>query len=44
VNHKAKVCAMSLQFARLFAKLPRPRDCEVTFSVFESNCHLLLSV
>jgi len=31
-------------FARLFAKLPRPGDCEVTFSVFESSCHLLLPV
>jgi len=25
----------------LFVKIPRPRDCEGTFSVFESNCHLL---
>jgi len=31
-------------FARLFAKLPRPGDSEVIFSVFESNCHLLLPV
>jgi len=33
-----------LQFARLFAKLPRPGVSEVTFSVFESSCHLLLPV
>jgi len=31
-------------FFRLFAKLPRPGDSERTFSVFESSCHLLLSV
>jgi len=28
----------------LFVKVPRPRDSEVTFSVFKSSCHLLLSV
>jgi len=28
----------------LFAKVPRPGDIEVTFSVFESSCHLLLTV
>jgi len=28
----------------LFVKVPRPGDSEVTFSVFESNCHLLLPV
>jgi len=33
-----------LQFAQLFDKLPRPRDSEVAFSVFESRCYLLLSV
>jgi len=33
-----------LQFARLFAKVPRPGDSEVTFSVFVSSCHLLLLV
>jgi len=32
---------MILQYARLFAKLPRPGDCEMTISVFESSCHLL---
>jgi len=26
----------------LFAKIRQPRDSEGTFSVFESNCHLLL--
>jgi len=31
-------------FARLFAKLPRPADSEVTIAVFESSCHLLLPV
>jgi len=34
----------SLQFVRLFARLPRPEDSEVTFTVFESSCHLLLPV
>jgi len=29
---------------RLFVKVPRPGDSEVTFSVFESSCHLLLPV
>jgi len=28
----------------LFIKVPRPGDSEVTFSVFESSCHLLLPV
>jgi len=28
----------------LFVKVPRPRDNEVTFSVFKSSCHLLLPV
>jgi len=28
----------------LFVKVPRPGDSEVTFSVFESSCHLLLQV
>jgi len=28
----------------LFVKVPRPRDSEGTFSVFESSCHLLLLV
>jgi len=27
-----------------FDKLPRPEDSEVTLSVFESSCHLLLPV
>jgi len=27
----------------LFVKVPRPGDSEVTFSVFESSCHLLLT-
>jgi len=26
----------------LFVKVPRPRDSEGTFSVFESSCHMLL--
>jgi len=26
----------------LFVKVPRPGDSEVTFSVFESICHLLV--
>jgi len=30
--------------AHLFVKLPRPGDSEVTFSVFDSNCHLLLTI
>jgi len=28
----------------LFLKVPRPGDSEVTFSVFESSCYLLLPV
>jgi len=28
----------------LFLKVPRPGDSEVTFSAFESSCHLLLPV
>jgi len=28
----------------LFVKVPRPGDGEVTSSVFESSCHLLLPV
>jgi len=28
----------------LFVKVPRPGDSKVTFSVFESSCHLLLPV
>jgi len=34
----------SLQFDRLFVKLPRSGDSKVTFTVFESSCHLLLPV
>jgi len=29
---------------RLFVKLPRPGDSEGTFSIFQSSCHVLLSV
>jgi len=29
--------------AHLFVKVPRPGVSEVTFAVFESSCHLLLS-
>jgi len=36
--------SIQLQFARLFAKLPWPGDSEVIIAVFESSCHLLLSV
>jgi len=39
-NRTVAVCS----FARLFAKLSRPGDSEVTFSVFESSCHLLLPI
>jgi len=28
----------------LFVKVPQPGDSEVTFSVFQSGCHLLLPV
>jgi len=28
----------------LFVKVPRPGDSEVTFSLFESSCHMLLPV
>jgi len=28
----------------LFVKVPRPGDSDVTFSVFELSCHLLLPV
>jgi len=35
-----KKLASSLQFAHLYAKLPQPGDSEVTFTVFELNCHL----
>jgi len=31
-------------FARLFVKVPRPGDSEVTFAIFTSSCHLLLPV
>jgi len=34
--------AVNCSFARLFAKLPRPGDSEVTFAAFESSCHLYL--
>jgi len=30
--------------SNLFVKVPRPGYSEVTFSVFESSCHLLLPV
>jgi len=30
--------------AHLFVEVPRPGDSEVTFSVFELSCHLLLPV
>jgi len=30
--------------SHLFIKVPRPRDSERTYLVFESSCHLLLSV
>jgi len=33
-----------LALARLFVKVPRPRDSEVTISIFKSSCHLLLPV
>jgi len=33
-----------LAFVYLFVKGPRSGDNEVTFSVFESSCHLLLRV
>jgi len=29
--------------AHLIVEVPRPQDSEVTFSVFESSCHLLLT-
>jgi len=34
----------SLQFARLFAKLPQSGNSKMTFAVFESSYHLLLPV
>jgi len=33
-----------MELALLFVKAPRPGDSEVTYSVFESSCHLLLPV
>jgi len=33
---------INLVLALLFVKVARPGDSEVTFSVFGSNCHLLL--
>jgi len=33
-----------LVLAHLFVKVPQPGGSEVTFSVFESSCHLLLLV
>jgi len=47
-----QVCPNIFTFARitlglgihLFVKVPRPGDSEVTSSVFESSCHLLLPV
>jgi len=35
---------ITMSFAYLFAQLPQPGDSEVTFSVFQSSCHLLLQV
>jgi len=35
---------MSLQFARLFAKLPWLGNSKMTFAVFESSFHLLLPI
>jgi len=46
-----KHCALRLELelglgldTHLFIKVPRPGDSEVTFSVFESVCHLSLPV
>jgi len=33
-----------LVLAYLFVKVSRPTDSEVTFSVFDTSCHLLLPV
>jgi len=35
---------LGLGTSHLFVKVTRPGDSEVTFSVFESSCHLLLPV
>jgi len=39
-----RIFKIGLIGTHLFVKVPRPGDSEGTFSVFESNCHLLLPV
>jgi len=39
VIYRLKSLLKFCSFARLFAKLPRPGDSEVTFAVFESSFH-----
>jgi len=39
-DQERKACTIGLG-THLFVKVPRPGDCEGTFSVFESSCHLL---
>jgi len=43
-KHFMVVEALFCSFARVFAKLPRPGDSELIFAVFESSCHLILTV
>jgi len=35
-------CLHQLVFAHLFVNVSRPAESEVTFSIFESSCHLVL--
>jgi len=44
VENDARKVLLYLVLAHLFVKVPRPVDNELTFSVFKSNCHLLLPV
>jgi len=41
---KREVAGQKLLLANLLVKVPQPGDIEVTFSVVESSCHLLLPV
>jgi len=41
INKLKQGCGLG---THLFVKVPRPGDSEVTFSLFESSCHLLLPV
>jgi len=42
--NKVMILPVTRFSTHLFVKVPRPENSEVTFSVFESRCHLLLPV